>query len=310
MQVQNRLGRDGDRVTQSNLFGERGLCATVAADILEWTIRKRQNTVSRKSSEDPLLVTQVVIDAFVDLIDVAARTEIHNQVVEFTRLIRHGKVCQQRLSSGIYASGDAVASELCPARARARSARRIAADFTGEGIINWETRRRKIPATLREGWHTRGEGASLTQPIALVARETEHLVLNDWPAHIYAKLVLSKRRNWQSGTGREIVVGVKNFVAKEFIRRTMKRVRSRFRREIDYSTGETPVFRSQIIRLDLEFLNGILRRDNCHDVQVRTVSRNAVQKNRTLSCLAAANLKISKSKGVRADWISTGRIAA
>src|SRR5204862_7502705 len=97
------------------------------------------------------------------------------------------------------------------------------------GGVSQKTTRGKCSSSFSHRRHAGREGTSLSQTIALIAREKEYFVFNYWPAHICAKLVLSKRRNRQSGSGREIVVGVKNFVAQEFICGTVEGVRSRFR---------------------------------------------------------------------------------
>ena len=90
----------------------------------------------------------------------------------------------------------------------------------------------------------------------------------------------------------------------------MERVRTRLGGQIDHSASEAPILRPEIVRLNFEFLNGILRGDHSDDVQVCPIGGHAIQKDLALTGLAASDLKIAKSKRISADWASARIIAS
>src|SRR5580692_1212922 len=154
----------------------------------------------------------------------------------------------------------------------------------------------------------------MAQPETLVAGEEEQLVLNDWSSPVGPKLVLREGRTRDTGRIREKVVRVQHFISKEFICRTMEAVGTRLRRQINHSAGKAPVLRTQVVGLNLELFNGILRRHDSHHVEIGAVRRHAIDQDLALASLAPANLKISRGKGIRAYWITkrgitSGRLA-
>src|SRR5579863_3993355 len=84
----------------------------------------------------------------------------------------------------------------------------------------------------------------------------------------------------------------------------MKLVRSPPCRHVDDAARKPAVLRAQIICLNLEFLNGILGWNDSDHIQIRAISRHAVNQDLALTCLAPTNLKISERK-----WICTYRVA-
>ncbi len=127
------------------------------------------------------------------------------------------------------------------------------------------------------------EGIPLAQPKALITEEEEQLVLNNRAADVGAELVLGKGSTSYVALVVEEVVGVQHLVAQELVCRTMEAVRARFCREVDHSTGKPAVFRTQVVGLDLEFLDGVLRRDHGDNVQIRSVRRHTVNQNLALT---------------------------
>src|SRR5580704_6725483 len=114
------------------------------------------------------------------------------------------------------------------------------------------------------------------------------------------KLVLGKRRTSDAASISEEVIRIQHFVPQELIYPTMVRVGARLRRKVDDSAGKSPVLGAEIVRLDFEFLNGILRRYHGDDVQVRSIGGHAVDQDLALPGHASANLKISRSEGISA----------
>ena len=156
---------------------------------------------------------------------------------------------------------------------------------------------------------TRSDGTSLALPKALVAGEEEQLVLYNRAADVGAKLVLGKRRDLRPALVGEEVVRVQHFIAQELVCGTMERVGARLGNEVDDSAGKSAVFRAQIVGLDFEFLDGILRRYHGDHVQIRSVGRHAVDQDLALSSHASANLKISQGERIGADGVADGGIA-
>jgi len=80
--------------------------------------------------------------------------------------------------------------------------------------------------------------------------------------------------------------------------------------EVDDAAGKSPVLGTQIVRLDFEFLDGVLRWYHGDNVQVRSVGRHAVDQDLALPGLASANLKISESERISADGIAPEELPA
>ena len=146
-------------------------------------------------------------------------------------------------------------------------------------------------------------------PKTLIAGEEEQLVLDDGSSHVAAKLVLGKRRTGIAARIGKEIVRIQHFVAQKLVGGAVESVSARLCLQVDHSAGKSPVLRAQVVRLDFEFLNGILRGYHGHDVQVRAVGRHAVYQDLALPCLAAADLEISRSEGIGADRIAGGGIA-
>ncbi len=85
----------------------------------------------------------------------------------------------------------------------------------------------------------------------------------------------------------------------------MERVCACLGREVDDSAGKSPVLGTQIVRLDFEFLDGVLSWYHGHNVQVRSVGGHAVDQNLALPGHTSADLEISESEGISADGIAT-----
>src|ERR1700719_3846305 len=99
MQVQNGLGRERDGIPQRNLLGFGVFGAAVRADLTKRSIGKRQDMGLRVSPEDSLFGTQVVVDAFVVLVNVAAGAIAGHKVpIRVAHLIGLWEVRQKRLS--------------------------------------------------------------------------------------------------------------------------------------------------------------------------------------------------------------------
>src|SRR5262245_43953390 len=89
----------------------------------------------------------------------------------------------------------------------------------------------------------------------------------------------------------------------------MKRVRAGLGVEVDHATGESSILRAKVVCLYFEFLNGILRGDHCDYVEISAICRRAVDEDLALPGLASADLKISQSEGICADWTACRGIA-
>src|SRR2546423_12661869 len=150
MQIKNRLRRNCNCVTHGDLMRNRVFRAAVGAYILERGKRKRQDVITRVSAEQPLLLAQIKIDAFVELINIAATAKVLNEVVCFARVIRQREVAQKSLSRWVNPYGNVVSRELCPANSSARSARADRA----QGVIDRKPRLREITGALQRCRHT------------------------------------------------------------------------------------------------------------------------------------------------------------
>ena len=85
-------------------MGNRIFGASVAADILKWSVWERQDMGMRVPSKNSLPGTQVVVNALIVLIDVAAGAEALSKVaVGVVRLVGHWPIGQKRNGSGIEA---------------------------------------------------------------------------------------------------------------------------------------------------------------------------------------------------------------
>ena len=146
-------------------------------------------------------------------------------------------------------------------------------------------------------------------PKALVAGEEEQLILFNGASDVGAKLILRKRRTFRAAFVSEEVVRIQDLIPQELVCGTMKRVGARLGIEVDDSASKSPVFWAQIVSLDFEFLNGILRRYYGDHVQIRSIGRHAVDQDLALSGHASANLKISHGEGIRADGAAGRGIA-
>src|SRR5690242_1701353 len=90
----------------------------------------------------------------------------------------------------------------------------------------------------------------------------------------------------------------------------MKGIGSAFSVEVDHAAGKTPVLGAKIVGLDLEFLNGVLCWNYGDNVQIRSVGWHAVDQDLALPRHASANLKVSESEGIGADWSARRGIAS
>ncbi len=160
------------------------------------------------------------------------------------------------------------------------------------------------------GGNPRRQDSSLALAIALVTREEEQLVFQNRASDVGAKLVLSKRRTLDATRIGEEIIGVQHLVADELVCRAVKGVCAGLGREVDDSAGKSPVFRAEIVGLDFKFLNGILRRYDSDNVQVRSIGWHAVDQDLALSGHTSANLKVSQGEGVSADGIARRGIAS
>ena len=152
------------------------------------------------------------------------------------------------------------------------------------------------------------ERAPLAQPKTLIAAEVEQLVLENRSSDVAPKLVLRKGRARDTISVVEEVIGVQHLVAYEFVDRTMDLVRSRLGRKVDDSAGKPAVLRPQVVGLHLEFLDGVLGRNNGNYIQVRSIRRYTINQNLALTGLASANLKISKRERIGADRVAGRRV--
>src|SRR5437660_593143 len=72
MQVQDRVGGKQDGVGEGNLVSRGGFRTTVGADLPERSIGKREDVRIRIPSENPLFLTEGIVDAPVVLVYIAA----------------------------------------------------------------------------------------------------------------------------------------------------------------------------------------------------------------------------------------------
>src|SRR6266436_4963474 len=135
MQVQDGLRGKHDGVTQRNLLSLGVFRAAVLAYIRKRGVGERQNMGLRVSSENSLPGAQVVVNALVVLVNVAASAVARRKVTGgVARLVRQREVAQKRLGSGVDSVlRNFIPGELCPAG----SWRRVAgAAGTGRWIVN------------------------------------------------------------------------------------------------------------------------------------------------------------------------------
>src|SRR5579859_4859777 len=140
----------------------------------------------------------------------------------------------------------------------------------------------------------------LAQPKALVSAEEEQLVVNDRPSPVDAKLILGKGRTLYAISVVEEIVCVQHLVANELVKRTVVLVRARFGREVDNSAGKPAIFRTQVVGLDFEFLDGVLRWNHGYNVQIRAVRGYPVNQNLALTSHPPAHLEISQRERIGA----------
>ena len=112
-----------------------------------------------------------------------------------------------------------------------------------------------------------GENRSDPVPLRVMLRvdEEEQLVVavihvgdSHRPSQSASELILREGRLANPGSVIEERVGVQDLIAQKLVKSAMKLVRSRFGREVDDAAREASELRRQVVRLHLEFLNGIL----------------------------------------------------
>ena len=155
--------------------------------------------------------------------------------------------------------------------------------------------------------YRRSDGVAEALPELLPTREKEHLVLNDRTADVKSILVLNIRSSCvglaavQLTLLNEIVVRVENLVTDEFVSLSVEGVGTRFRAEVHDAAGELAELRSQVVVLDLEFADGILRRNNDGQVDVADIKRLAVEILGALVPEGTSHLIVAPAKGILAD---------
>ena len=139
-------------------------------------------------------------------------------------------------------------------------------------------------ASPREGIRNGGgEGLTGSQPESFSTQKPECLVTPAGLRKLYgstgigSKLVLHPGRPGLASGVQEKVVGVENFVAKIFVRFAMYRARAGLGAQINDAAGKPTPLRTQIAGLHLEFLDGILSRDQDRQVDVANIQRLPIE---------------------------------
>ena len=285
------MGVKRDGVSERNLFSRGGFRAAVGTESGVRTVGKRKDLRLGVTPENPLLLTQGIVDARIVLINVAAGA-VTGCVVSGTATgqVRERIVLQKRYRGGVEPGrGNDVAREGRSANGIGSVTSRVPSHAARRCIVNLECRSSvgrsdlgKITAALGSCGNIPLERAPLAQPKTLIAAEVEQLVLENRSSDVAPKLVLRKGRARDTISVVEEVIGVQHLVAYEFVERTMDLVGSRLGRKVDDSAGKPAVLWPQVVGLHLEFLDGVLGRNNGNYIQVRSIRRYTINQNLAL----------------------------
>src|SRR6266436_4616890 len=137
MQVQDGLRGKHDGVTQRNLLILGVFRAAVLAYIRKRGVGERQNMGLRVSSENSLPGAQVVVNALVVLVNVAASAVARRKVTGgVARLVGQREVGQERLGSWVYSARGNLVSQEGRSASRAAWAGRVCPYTTRGRVVN------------------------------------------------------------------------------------------------------------------------------------------------------------------------------
>ena len=126
----------------------------------------------------------------------------------------------------------------------------------------------------------------------------KQLVPQGGSADVRAVQILMERRPAQILTGAEPVVGIQIGVAKVFVGVAMETVGAALGGDLNHSTAVAAEFRAHVVGRNSEFLHRVLGENECVDVVLSDVRRNAIDEEQALAAECAANLVISIG-----DWL-------
>ena len=290
--VENRRRRNQVRISEHELVSCEGLRSGIDVGASAVGIDAESEVVPPSPApHHPVLVARAPVHAIVELCVVAAVAGISGVVVVQPGLVGLiPKVAQRPRRGVLQRSRDRVV--LKP------GAREVARAGHRERIVDGPPHLREIALLLQRGRRVEQQRTALPLAIALIGGEEENAVLDDRAADIGAPLVLDERRCPDAAGVVEEGVGIKNLVPQELVGRAMELVAAGLRGHVDDTAGEPSKLRTEVVGLDLEFLHGVLGRDQGGEVGVADVDRRAVQRRGALIRLAATNLVVAPSEDV------------
>ena len=163
----------------------------------------------------------------------------------------------------------------------------------------------EIAGALRVGGNAVCVGLALAELETFVAEEEEGLVPLHRASDVSAVLILRECRTRNTSLVVEKRVGVENLVAEELIQAAVEGIGAGFCREIDRAAGQTAELGTQIVGLNPELLDRILRRNQRRQIVVGGIHRGAIDVGGALVGLPAPNLIITPGEGIGAGWSSS-----